>query len=62
MPSDDSSARDALNHQSLKVSRDDPGPRPMIAVLDPAARRSLRRCGGACGQRLFDALRGAEVK
>ena len=34
MPSDDSSDRDALNHQSLKVSRDDPGPRPMIAVLD----------------------------
>ena len=34
MPSDDSSVRDALNHQSLKVSRDDPGPRPMIAVLD----------------------------
>jgi hypothetical protein len=36
MPRDDSSARDALNHQSLKVSRDDPGPRPMIAVLDAA--------------------------
>jgi len=34
MPSDDSSVRDALNHQSLQVSRDDPGPRPMIAVLD----------------------------
>jgi Antibiotic biosynthesis monooxygenase len=34
MPSDDSSVRDALSHQSLKVSRDDPGPRPMIAVLD----------------------------
>ena len=34
MPSDDSSVRDALNHQGLKVSRDDPGPRPMIAVLD----------------------------
>jgi quinol monooxygenase YgiN len=34
MPSDDSSVRDALNHQSLKVSQDDPGPRPMIAVLD----------------------------
>ena len=34
MPSDDSSVRDALNHQSLQVSRDDPRPRPMIAVLD----------------------------
>lgn len=34
MPSDDSSVGDALNHQSLKVSRDDPRPRPMIAVLD----------------------------
>jgi len=34
MPSDDSSVRDVLSHQSLKVSRDDPGPRPMIAVLD----------------------------
>jgi quinol monooxygenase YgiN len=34
MPSDDSSAGDALNHQSLQVSRDDPGPRPIIAVLD----------------------------
>ena len=34
MPSDDSSVGDALNHQSLKVSQDDPGPRPMIAVLD----------------------------
>jgi hypothetical protein len=34
MPSDDSSVRDALNHQRLQVSRDDPGPRPMIAVLD----------------------------
>jgi quinol monooxygenase YgiN len=34
MPSDDNSVRAALNHQSLKVSRDDPGPRPMIAVLD----------------------------
>ena len=34
MPSDDSSVRDALSHQSLQVSRDDPGPRPMIAVLD----------------------------
>jgi hypothetical protein len=28
MPSDDSSVRDALNHQSLPVSRDDPRPRP----------------------------------
>jgi hypothetical protein len=27
MPSDDSSVRDVLSHQSLKVSRDDPGPR-----------------------------------
>ena len=34
MPGDGSSVRDALNHQSLQVSRDDPGPRPMIAVLD----------------------------
>jgi hypothetical protein len=34
MPSDDSSVGDALSHQSLKVSRDDPGPRPMVAVLD----------------------------
>ena len=34
MPSDDSSVGDALSHQSLQVSRDDPGPRPMIAVLD----------------------------
>src|SRR5580704_13434590 len=34
MPSDDSSVRDVLSHQSLKVSRDDPGPRPMIAALD----------------------------
>ena len=34
MPSDDSSVGDTLSHQSLQVSRDDPGPRPMIAVLD----------------------------
>jgi quinol monooxygenase YgiN len=34
MPSDDSSVGDALSHQSLKVSRDDPRPRPVIAVLD----------------------------
>jgi quinol monooxygenase YgiN len=34
MPSDDSGVGDALSHQSLQVSRDDPGPRPMIAVLD----------------------------
>src|ERR1700722_16850422 len=34
MPSDDSSVRDVLSHQSPRVSRDDPGPRPMIAVLD----------------------------
>ena len=37
MPSDDSSVRDALNHQSLQVNRDDPRPRPMIAVLDASA-------------------------
>ena len=34
MPSDDSSVGDALSHQSLQVSRDDPRPRPMIAVLE----------------------------
>jgi quinol monooxygenase YgiN len=38
MPGDGSSVRDALNHQSLQVSRDDPGPRPMIAVLDARPR------------------------
>ncbi len=43
MPSDDSSVRGALNHQSLQVSRDDPGPRPMIAVLD--ARPGLAQPG-----------------
>ena len=46
MPGDGSSVRDALNHQSLQVSRDDPGPRPMIAVLDARpglAGRSARR-------------------
>jgi hypothetical protein len=43
MPSDDSSVRDVLSHQSLKVSRDDPGPRPMIAVLD--ARPGLAGAG-----------------
>ena len=44
MPSDDSSVGDALSHQRLKVSRDDPGPRPMIAVLDarPALAGQLR--------------------
>src|ERR1700735_2414451 len=34
MPSDDSSVRDALNHQSLQVKPGRPGPRPIIAVLD----------------------------
>jgi hypothetical protein len=35
MPSDDSSVGDALNHQSLQVTRDDPRPRPTIAVPTP---------------------------
>jgi quinol monooxygenase YgiN len=39
MPSDDSSVRDALNHQSLQVKPGRPGPRPMIAVLDARPRR-----------------------
>ena len=34
MSSDDSDVREALNHLSLQVDRDDPRPRPMIAVLD----------------------------
>ena len=34
MPSDESRVRDALNHQSLQASREDPRPRPTIAVLD----------------------------
>jgi quinol monooxygenase YgiN len=34
MPSDDSGGREALNDPSLQVDRDDPRPRPMIAILD----------------------------
>jgi hypothetical protein len=34
MSSDDSQAREALNDPSLQVDRDDPLPRPMIAILD----------------------------
>ncbi|MDQ2815168.1 MAG: antibiotic biosynthesis monooxygenase [Actinomycetota bacterium] len=34
MPSDDSGVREALNDPSLQVDRDDPRPRPMIALLD----------------------------
>jgi quinol monooxygenase YgiN len=34
MPSDDSNVREALNDPSLQVDRDDPRPRPMIAILD----------------------------
>ncbi len=53
MPGDGSSVRDALNHQSLQVSRDDPGPRSMIAVLDarPGVAGRLRETGGpGCGK------------
>jgi hypothetical protein len=34
MPGDDSLVREAPNDPSLRVDRDDPAPRPMIAVLD----------------------------
>lgn len=34
MSGDDGLVREALNDPSLRVDRDDPAPRPMIAVLD----------------------------
>jgi quinol monooxygenase YgiN len=60
MPSDDSSVSDALSHQSLKVSRDDPGPRPMIAVLDarPGLAGQLRREPGCL---IFTAYEARDV-
>ena len=34
MSGDDSDVREALDHLSLQADRDDPRPRPMIAILD----------------------------
>lgn len=52
MPSDDSDIREALNHQSMQVDRDDRRPRPMIAVLD--ARPGL---AGQLGEKIAELAR-----